>query len=478
MGSRLFCIFQNYFLEKQRESCGVQYKAKKRSVKGMKKMTIFEYLYGDVYYTDEYGNAYFDSCVDIDYELDEIPEIVNLGDHTYFMAKEDLDLYNQYDIRVDGVSEDDLRFLHYTRRPYYQMRGRSVSREQAFDIIRRTDNFFNWDMETIGNRKEFVRCINFDNWLIMKNHYPKGYGWIHADGTVGANAITQKWPTMIELVTEWFYKLKSFPYLDLVIGITNWDEISWDEDDTFEKAIQMGIYVHDKCIELLNKQNAWAKYQEYDEKYGADPERFETDYYQKNGIVQVDEAYLRKCIESYGLDPDEELSKVRPYIWKGEIMEENKMIYKNEDGNYHIRILMLQEQCKQLKLAYPLEVDVCVCEAERSKEWEESIREKIEDALYEMVAPVEEDDFYSDVYRAWCEEIAWNWELEKEGFLPDEKDPFSEMNMDRTLLAYRRLCACLTIVGKQKEIERVFNDGAYAEELFERFGIQDSPYRL
>ena len=145
-------------------------------------MTIFEYLYGDVYYTDEYGNAYFDSCVDIDYELDEIPEIVNLGDHTYFMAKEDLDLYNQYDIKVDGVSEDDLRFLHYTRRPYYQMRGRSVSREQAFDIIRRTDNFFNWDMETIGNRKEFVRCINFDNWLIMKNHYPKGYGWIHALG--------------------------------------------------------------------------------------------------------------------------------------------------------------------------------------------------------------------------------------------------------------------------------------------------------
>ena len=260
-------------------------------------MTIFEYLYGDVYYTDEYGNAYFDSCVDIDYELDEIPEIVNLGDHTYFMAKEDLDLYNQYDIKVDRVSEDDLRFLHYTRRPYYQMRGRSVSREQAFDIIRRTDNFFNWDMETIGNRKEFVRCINFDNWLIMKNHYPKGYGWIHADGTVGANAITQKWPTLKEFVEEWFYKLKAFPYLDLVIGITNWDEISWDEDDTFEKAIQMGIYVHDKCIELLNKQNAWAKYQEYDEKYGADPERFETDYYQKNGTSLACSPETAKAID-------------------------------------------------------------------------------------------------------------------------------------------------------------------------------------
>ena len=96
-------------------------------------------------------------------------------------------------------------------------------------------------------------------------------------------------------------------------------------------------------------------------------------------------------------------------------MEENKMIYKNEDGNYHIRILMLQEQCKQLKLAYPLEVDVCVCEAERSKEWEESIREKIEDALYEMVAPVDEDDFYSDVYRHGLRKLRGTGSWKKKG---------------------------------------------------------------
>ena len=38
-------------------------------------MTIFEYLYGDVYYTDEYEAAAFDSCVDIDYELDEITKL-------------------------------------------------------------------------------------------------------------------------------------------------------------------------------------------------------------------------------------------------------------------------------------------------------------------------------------------------------------------------------------------------------------------
>lgn len=86
-------------------------------------------------------------------------------------------------------------------------------------------------------------------------------------------------------------------------------------------------------------------------------------------------------------------------------MEENKMIYKNEDGNYHIRILMLQEQCKQLKLAYPWKwMYVCVKQNE-VKSGRKVSGKKIEDALYEMVAPVDEDDFYSDVYRAWFEKL-------------------------------------------------------------------------
>ena len=41
MGSRLFCVFQNYFLEKQVRSSGVQYKAKTMSAKGMKENDNF-----------------------------------------------------------------------------------------------------------------------------------------------------------------------------------------------------------------------------------------------------------------------------------------------------------------------------------------------------------------------------------------------------------------------------------------------------
>lgn len=37
-------------------------------------------------------------------------------------------------------------------------------------------------IDEIGYHKDFVHTCNFNNWLIMKNHYPDGYGWIHVEG--------------------------------------------------------------------------------------------------------------------------------------------------------------------------------------------------------------------------------------------------------------------------------------------------------
>ena len=267
------------------------------------------------YYKDEYGNVYFHSNYDFS---DPFKEMVDLGDNTYFLAKEDFERYAEYEILVTDLSEEKagLERLSDTRRPYYRMRGRSVTEDQAFEIIRRTDSFFSIYIDEIRQHKDFLHACNFNNWLIMKNHYPDGYGWIHVDGKVGCNAITQKFPTLEDFCEEWFFKLRAFPYLDLVIAITDWDEEPWSPDDKFEDAVVLGIYVHDKCIEILNKQDTLAKYQEYDEKYGQDPERFESEYYMKHGITQVNEADLRKCIEAYGLNPDEELEKVPEYVWK------------------------------------------------------------------------------------------------------------------------------------------------------------------
>ena len=39
-------------------------------------------------------------------------------------------------------------------------------------------------MDAINCHKDFIGSLNFDNWLIMQNHYPQGYGWLHTDKTL------------------------------------------------------------------------------------------------------------------------------------------------------------------------------------------------------------------------------------------------------------------------------------------------------
>lgn len=282
-------------------------------------MTIFEYLekyHGTTVYTDEYGNTYLDGSREIEEIIRGIVEMdtdPTTGITTYLLPQEVNEKYSGIEIRI---ADEIKNGVEYVRRPYYRMRGVPVTREQAFELIRRTDNFFR-EIDCIRKKDEFIGCINFDNWLIEKNHYPQGYGWIHADGTVGTNGITQKHPTIDEFVVEWYQKLLAFPYLNLIIAVTAWNEgPDFDEVLEFDREVQLGIYVHDRQLEILNKWDTMAKYKEYDERYGTQAEKFEPDYYEKHKITQVDLPYLKKCIEAYGLDADKELGKVPEYIWR------------------------------------------------------------------------------------------------------------------------------------------------------------------
>ena len=282
-------------------------------------MTIFEYLekyHGTTVYTDEYGNTYLDGSREIEEIIRGIVEMdtdPTTGITTYLLPQEVNEKYSGIEIRI---ADEIKNGVEYVRRPYYRMRGVPVTREQAFELIRRTDNFFR-EIDCIRKKDEFIGCINFDNWLIEKNHYPQGYGWIHADGTVGTNGITQKHPTIDEFVVEWYQKFLAFPYLNLIIAVTAWNEgPDFDEVLEFDREVQLGIYVHDRQLEILNKWDTMAKYKEYDERYGTQAEKFEPDYYEKHKITQVDLPYLKKCIEAYGLDADKELGKVPEYIWR------------------------------------------------------------------------------------------------------------------------------------------------------------------
>lgn len=119
--------------------------------------------------------------------------------------------------------------------------------------------------------------------------------------------------------------MMAFPYLDLVIAITDWDESPpsaasgftykcnpYDRTiPTFEESIVCGIWVHDQVLEIMSPKRTVKKYAEYVKLYeGKNRDKYLPEYYQDNGIVQADENYLKRCIEAYGLNADEELRKI------------------------------------------------------------------------------------------------------------------------------------------------------------------------
>ena len=156
--------------------------------------------------------------------------------------------------------------------------------------------------------------------------------------------------------------------------------------------------------------------------------------------------------------------------------ERDCILFRN-NGNeeYHVRILMPKEQCDELKLKYPLEMDIVVYEVISNPDWEKKMREEIENVLFEFFLPIDEDEFYQEACEAWFEEIAWNWDLEEEEVFPAAIDPFSDKNKETTLMAYRLLHFFMVRDGREKEINRVFLDEAFAKKLFEEYQIQ-SPY--
>ena len=93
--------------------------------------------------------------------------------------------------------------------------------------------------------------------------------------------------------------LYAFPYLDLIIAVTWWNEGPWGDEtvseEEFCKEVAVGIYVHGRKLEILNPSDTIAKYTEYNKCYGTPPEKFEREYYERHKIEQVNlEKEIRK----------------------------------------------------------------------------------------------------------------------------------------------------------------------------------------
>lgn len=255
------------------------------------------------------------------------------------------------------------------RRPYFRMRGRPVTEEQAFDILRRTLQLPFKGFSDLDEKKRLegrlpTFYITLENSWLTSNS-PR-HGWIFPDGTVGMNNHSgEKYPSATEFYDELIQIQQAFPYLDLVLAFTDWDEMppyAWkgmfrniltekekekngkyldktydrkydelyqvDEEKVdrliseevfpdFLEHIEFGLWLHDGVLEVMAPERAREKYQEYNRLCGEPNElRFTLHPYAFNtlnsfgpvpGDYPIDMAYLRRIVSSFGLNPDKVL---------------------------------------------------------------------------------------------------------------------------------------------------------------------------
>lgn len=242
-----------------------------------------------------------------------------ITDDTHFV-------YDGIEAVIDGEVRAWESLMKY---PYYQMRGKPLTEEQTIDIISRTDWYFR-DPFKSDNR---VGTINFHiHWFDDTSPY----GWVHPGGIVGLNDNTSKYPDLDELLTEWLRYARAFPYLDLVVGITAWEgmpdkkrsllnmdrvgkpslfrvsKMKYDElkytdcdEEEFLDYLEIGVWVHDKKVEIMSPARTAEVYTEYSKKYTADDTRvYYYEYYEdfQPDVITLD--FLKKCLAKNGIRLD------------------------------------------------------------------------------------------------------------------------------------------------------------------------------
>lgn len=200
----------------------------------------------------------------------------------------------------DGENLDNFAYISYefmAEKPYYQLRGKPVTEEQAFQIILYTEKSFQ-KLNLIKNTSIYSEC--FCNSLFHDKN-----GWIQPDGTIGQNGFIKKsFPKLRIILNELIEYLKAFPFLDFVIAITWCDKTA--PDDLYEN-IEAGIWIHDYTIEFLNQQDTVKIYREYDAKYG---------YNFNSNTINTD--YLKKCLLAYRIkNTDNFIKKYFPDVKRG-----------------------------------------------------------------------------------------------------------------------------------------------------------------
>lgn len=252
--------------------------------------------------------------------------------------------YCENPIKIFAEDEFTPDWCPSARKPYYQMRGKPVTPEQALEIIAKTDYLFADSLRVDGHIGSGFLRMKYCN-------ASAPHGWVHPSGAVGLNDFfVYKWARISEMAEDLTLLAGSFPYLDMFIGVSCWDEMpserwamchdslyktytheyKYYKVNDFTDNIVLGIWLHDKTIEFVSSERAAKLYKEYDKLYADRPyEMFYPDYYKDYEPDTVNSEFIKKCFAVYGIDdPDKFIEN-----WEQEQSTPYSKIKLGKDGS-------------------------------------------------------------------------------------------------------------------------------------------------
>lgn len=174
--------------------------------------------------------------------------------------------------------------------------GIPIEKEQALEIIRRTDTFFNGyngnnrKLETeIERILEFPNSIKIEDFLkfskkqekwkklwkyieleyvsnswISTSYFYGANGWCHPDGIIGYSENIGKYPDIKTVYKDWKKIIKEFPFLELGVTLYNGEHCEEDISPVVSFKIKDGIInIIDPKDEDVHKEHTFESCQEY-----------------------------------------------------------------------------------------------------------------------------------------------------------------------------------------------------------------------
>jgi len=250
-------------------------------------------------------------------------------------SEERVDLEQLSDIPgFEWIDEDS--FVDMEKHPYFRMRGKRVTKEQAFDIISR---------ESVDKRNHFIKraeniieeshALQFTE---IKLHHTSRFDWIRSwidpDGAVGeTNYCAWKYPDGLRLMEEHMLNAKRYPFLKYVIVYTMHDAVSREdlyyedgifhdiEDRIFWGGFEYALWVHDGGVERVDRDKAKELYEEYQSEYPCE-EMFMRDDWNKYIKPYLDEEYVLRLSKAWKQLEEEREEMLSLNIYECKTVEE------------------------------------------------------------------------------------------------------------------------------------------------------------